>query len=39
MNDDTMNDGTNKPTTDGDWQLAGSTGEVSEDMPLTIKAA
>ena len=38
MNDDTMNDGTNKPGTDGDWQLAGNTGEVSEDMPLTIKA-
>jgi nitrite reductase/ring-hydroxylating ferredoxin subunit len=33
-----MNDSTSKPETDAGWHLAGSTGDVSEDMPLTVKA-
>lgn len=37
-----MNDSTNNPANNaasgGDWLAAGNTGDVSEDMPLTVKA-
>jgi nitrite reductase/ring-hydroxylating ferredoxin subunit len=33
-----MNDNTKAADTGGEWHPAGNTGDVSEDMPLTIKA-
>lgn len=33
-----MNDSTNKDSPDGQWHFAGSTGDLSEDMPLSVKA-
>ncbi len=33
-----MNDDTKAADPGGEWHPAGSTGDVSEDMPLTIKA-
>ena len=33
-----MNGSMNKNESGSDWHFAGSTGDVSEDMPLTIKA-
>ncbi len=32
-----MNDTTGSATSGNDWTAAGSTGDVSEDMPLTVK--
>jgi nitrite reductase/ring-hydroxylating ferredoxin subunit len=33
-----MNDNTKATDSGGEWLAAGSTGDVSEDMPLTVKA-
>ena len=33
-----MNQPSKDGTAGGNWQIAGNTGDVSEDMPLTVKA-